>query len=245
MNRSFYLFANFFLGLTVAAGLWQSLIRLLLGGQIFSLESFIGWFLVGVIVSLISALFLLKYYYHKKYGFTFWSAAISTLVILCHAFIIYNILAQRQLESYLIPSLFLTLGTSMVYGVSLIFPQAGKMPYLKTAGICMCVLSLIFIVAFSWGIYSPEIQQNGTLEKIDVWVSLIVSLIPVLFIMNFRSEAKELQPESVSPFLHKSLENGLALVGLLAFGFTLVFGFRIANDSYSSQYWQKWNFKKT
>ena len=237
MHRNLYIFANLFLGLTVAAGLLQSLIRFQLGPQIFTLQSFAEWLLVTYIISLIGSLFLLKYYHYKKYWFTFSTGTIATITLLCHVIIIYVILVAGAWQSYNIPTLILFLVAGIVYAISLIFSRAGKRPWLKAAGVFMLIIDVVLLSALIWGMNSPEVQTNGTLEKIIQWISLAGSLGPVLFIMNFLGELKLLKAENPHAPMRKSLENVLGLMGMIAFAFTVGFGVMLATESASLSNW--------
>ncbi|AEW00179.1 hypothetical protein A4D02_28405 [Niastella koreensis] len=77
MNKTFYIILIFFLGLSAASTLLQSIIRMQLGGQMFFLASFSKWFLTSSITALAGSIFLLKYYHFKKYRFVFITGIIS------------------------------------------------------------------------------------------------------------------------------------------------------------------------
>jgi hypothetical protein len=72
----------FYLVFSVLTGLLQSIFYLLVGGSLFTFQSFIGWFLLAVLISLATSLGLLKYYHFKKYATTFLISIFSAVVAL-------------------------------------------------------------------------------------------------------------------------------------------------------------------
>ena len=245
MNRNLYFLGTLFLGLSVVAGLWQSIITLQIGGQIYFLDSFTGWFIGVSIVSLAGSLILLKYYSYKNYWFAFFTLIIAAIASFCLFFIMYKMLVARQLEEYYMPVLLLSLGTGAVYAISLIFSKAGKRTWLKTAGCFMFVINLILISVLIWHINSQDVGLKDALEKMSQWISMAGSLVPVLFILNFLSEVKLLNTEEVNTTGHKVSESLLSVVGLSALGFTFGFGLQLASESSSSVYWGKRIFEQT
>src|SRR5690242_7858623 len=89
MNRTLYFFGNLFLGLSLIAGLIQSVLYLLAGPKVVFMESFMGWFLVTSIVTLAAALIGIKYYRYKGYQFAYYSAMIVTIFSVVLAIILF------------------------------------------------------------------------------------------------------------------------------------------------------------
>ena len=245
MNRNLYFLGNLFLGLTVAAGLLQSIINLQIGGQIYFLDSFTGWFIGVNIISLAGSLILLKYYHYKKYWFVFSTLTIAAVASFCLFIIMYRILEARQLAGYYTPIFLLSLGTGAVYAISLIFSKAGKRTWLKTAGVFTFVINLILMSVVIWHTNSQDVELKDTLEKMSQWISMAGNLVPMLFILNFLGEVKLLNTENVNTTEQKFSGNLLTVAGLLALGFTFGFGLQLAAESSSSVYWGKRIFEQT
>lgn len=244
MDKSFYHFANFFIILTVAASVFQSTIRILLGPGLFSLESFPIWFLVTNVITLAASFFLLKYYYHKQYQATLYTATIAILASLSHAVVIYIMLTSGALGSWVMPTLFLSIVANMVYAISLMASRARKKIWLKTEGYSMFLICLLAGAAFIWGMNNLEVQVDGTLEKIVQRFSLISSLLPLLYILNFMGELKALKKDSTNTST-QSVAASMSVLVIMALCVSLVFGVLIATEAGSSLYWQKHNAKKT
>jgi len=241
MNRNFFIYANFFLGLIVATGLFQSIFHFLLGPQLYLLQPFANWFLVTSIIYMIGQLFLLKYFYYKKYWITFWSGTLWTIVIFCQTTLVYIILilANRDLEIYNIIIVLLNLTVSLIFALSLIFSGAGERKILKTAGILIFFINLTLGTAFIWGILNQDIQSYYTFEKINQWASFISSFIPILFIRNFKLECKTSKELGSIESKYKSIADLLGYLSIIIVIATLVFGLWLAQDSYSKLRWQK------
>ncbi|AHM62778.1 peptidase-like protein [Flammeovirgaceae bacterium 311] len=245
MNKSFYHFANFFIILIVAASVFQGTLRILLGPAIFALESFPIWFLVTNAITLAGSFFLLKYYYHKKYRITFYTGTIAILAGLCHAGVIYIMLTSGGLVNYVMPTLFLSIGANLVYAISLMASRASKKIWLKTAGYSIFLTGLVTGAALLWSLNNQEAQLDGSLEKIIQRVSLLGSLIPLLYILNFMGEQKVLKEDLADTSTQRSAADSVKVGAFLALCTTLVLGVLIATEASSSLYWQKQNAKKT
>jgi hypothetical protein len=244
MDKSFYHFANFFIILTVAASVFQGTIRILLGPAIFSLESFPIWFLVTNAITLATSYFLLKYYYDKRFRVTFYTGTIAILTGLCHAVVIYVMLTSGGLENFVMPTLFLSIVANIVYAVSLMASSARKRLWLKIAGYAIFLTSLVVGAVLNWGLNNSEVQLDGSLEKFIQRVSLVGSLIPLLYILNFMGELKVLKEGPADTSIQRPAAAPMTVVVIMALCTTLVFGVLIATEAVSSLYWQKQNAKK-
>ena len=245
MNKRLYILLIFFLGLSAASTLLQGIIRMLLGAQIFYLDSFRWWFLVTGIISFIGSILLFKYYHYRKYWFVFITGIISTISNLCYAILIYIILEYQKIGDYNLPVLLVSLITGVVYAVSLILTRHEKKEWLTVTGVLILVTGLISLSSITWFISSPAARANNSFEKIAQWTSLISSLIPLAFILHFFSELKNLQPGNTNMLKQKRLIQVSEIVGVVSYVLTLALGISISSECYSSVYWAKRNFEKT
>ena len=229
ITRSFYSSAIFFSGLCILTGLLQSIIYFELGYRMNELQSLGGWSLFGFLIWLIWSLILLKYYHHKQYGFTYWTMMAYIAASLYYIVLAYGISKTSEFTThYIIVSLIL-MGMSILYAGSLIFSKAGKRPWLKAAGISLFILGLISFSTFTRAFSSYDILLNGTAAKIVQWVTLMGSLVPILFIMNFWSERATAEKAYTSR--QKSLNTYMDLVAFIALGSTLFFGLKLGSES--------------
>lgn len=242
MNRSFYSFAIFFTVLYIIVAFLQSIFYFQLGRQIYWLESFPAWYLFVNILSLAGSLIFLKYFHNKKYALAFWATIISGVAAIFQFIIVYSSLMRAgQMLNYYIPAHLGVVGTGIFYGVSLIFSDTGKRPWLKATGVFTLIIGLVLVAAVVWYVNPQDPQKIETFEKIHQWVSLVGSVVPVLLIMNFSIELKELKKENVDspPLPAKSLDNAMAIVGSIAGVATLILGSVLAGESISKLSWEK------
>jgi hypothetical protein len=245
MHQKLYLFGNFFLALTLVAGLLQSIIHFQLGPNMFKQESFPSWFLVVNIFSMLGASFLLKYFHHKQYRFTLVAGTLAVLTTLGLSLVTYLLLMVRAPENWYLPVLFLSLLTGMVYSASLIVPPAGKIIWLKSAGLSLLLINLLTGSSITWILIDPQIQTSGSLEKMEQWTYLVSSLVPLLFMMCFSQELKLLKTNPVNTSQPLFSESNLGVVGVIGVLTMLGFGVVFAHDSYMSTYWTKRNLEKS
>lgn len=244
MNRRFYLFGIFFLILLAAVGIFQCILHLWLDNQIFSLQSLSMWILATIFISMVASLLLLKYFHFKKFRFTFYSGIVVTVSSLFYLFVLYRIVAARELQDLYIPSMALTLIVSIVHGVSLIVSPAGKKVWLMAAGICMVVINLFTSVLVSWSsVNATDVQVQNNAREILQWTAFASPLVFVMFIINFRREMKALKTESASFTLPSYMEGVLNFVGFSLVVFALVTGVTMAKDGNTTIYWTKRNFE--
>ena len=238
MNRNLYFIGNFFLGLSITSGLFQSIVYLQLGRQLFFMESFMWWFLVANSVSMAGSIMILKYYHDKKYRLAFLTGTLAVIAFFCHIIVTSIVLLARQLESFYIFSLFFYQVTGILYSIALIFSNTGKRVWLKAAGASIFIMGCFSLSIFIWSNSSNDIQLKLGLERIIQWSLLVGSLIPFLFIINFLSETRILKEEDTTT-PQKFPENVMGLAGIIAFVLTLFFGGTVAIETMSELSWEK------
>ncbi len=240
MKKNLYFFGNFFLGLIIAITLFQSLIYFQIGSRAPTLQSYLGWYILIAIINLMVSFVMLKYYHHKKYWFTFSVSIIFTITSLCYFIVVYGILAKGELRDYFTISFLVTSGTGLLYYISLLFPPAGKRPWLKTTGIFGFIMMLILVSGYIWSLNSQDYQIKVILDKILNWGSLAGGiLLPILYIMNFMSETRVLKPDFENKNIRLRNRSKVLMVfaGAIAFSATLFFAGKLASESQAALNW--------
>ncbi|MBA4058651.1 MAG: hypothetical protein C0490_28300, partial [Marivirga sp.] len=245
MTKIFYTSSIFILGVFIAAGLLQNGLYLLLGGQIFMMESFWGWFLVTNIIALVGAYLSLKYLHYRQYYFTFFAGILSAVVTLAQSVIFYIILNKAILQNLYIPVVFLAVGTGILYAVSLIFSDARERPWLKMTGVSILILNIVLLVALIWTVSSQDGSVRTALEKVMQWTVLVGSLIPLLLIMNLLNEIRDLKTKNEDAPLRRSSESLWGLTQMITLCLVITFGVLLARESQQSLYWRNKNVEKT
>lgn len=239
ITRTFYYYAIFFAILYIAIALLQSVIYLQLAGQTYTLQSFPALYVWFALITVIGSLFLLKYYHHRHYDFAFWAIIIATITALSQFTIVFNLMmGAREMANYYIPVVLTTLAASILYGISLVFSDAGKRPWLKAAGFFTLVLGVILVSAIIWSI-PPDVEKNAVMESITKWTSFASSLAPFFLIMNFLDELKRVAKKNAnSPAAPQRLfESLMGIIGTIAFAATLFLCINVVSDSKSVIAW--------
>jgi hypothetical protein len=240
MKRNFYYSGIFFNGLLIAAALLRDVLRFQLGDQITRLESFIPWLLISAVNAAIASFFILKYYHAKHYTIAFITGILSTIAGLGYLTVNYAIIvAPAQFVPYGLPAFFIVFLTSIVSAASLVFSVTRKNPWLLSAGLLMLVLGLMVGATILWYHSSQDVALRETLRKAGLWLSFAYDLIPLLYILNFRSEVKALPAESSDWQPEKTSDSVWALAGTFAFIFTGAIGFVLANETQGKLAWEK------
>jgi len=244
MNKSLYNFGIFFLGLTVACSLFQSVTQIWTGVQVYTLSSFAAWFLVINAIASTGGIFLLKYYHYREYWAAFYTLIASTIVNLCFAALVLMLLSSRALLSYYMPMVLISLSVVIISALSLLFSSTRKKFWLRIAGAYLLVISLVLVSTTVWTLFSKDVQLNSILAKIAQWTSIPGSLIYIPFIMHFLSEIKLLNTDNTSP-VKESVKVTLGVTQTLALIIAIISGVMLTSDANSSIYWGAVNFEKT
>lgn len=193
------------------------------------LQSLVGWFIFESLIALICSLITLKYYHHRKYWFSYRVMIISTLVSIFHFITVYKVLVTKGLSLYFFIATLLVLIIGILYAISLIFSETRKRPWLKAAGFFLFFLGLGLLLSTTWAISSISARTGGIIGKIEQWASLIGSVIPVLFIMNFLSEKSTAKKNNTSS--QESFDILMGAVALLSVVSMFIFGSNLAKES--------------
>lgn len=232
MTRSFSSFAIFFTVAYVAIALFYTSVFFRLGAAMYNLPSVKTWTLCGYLINLTWSVIILKYHHDKNYRVAFRTLTVSIAVSLIHFCLFYDLLATREVSiSYIIATLLVPV-TGIVYASSLIFSSACERQWLRTAGVLLALLGILMLTSFIWAIVSVSARVNGTAETFEQWISLLSSLIPMLFILNFLSETKI--PDRTSQVQVVTLDDILRFAGVLSLLAALIFLPRFFVESFRS-----------
>lgn len=241
MSKNLYIFLIAFLGLTAASGIWNSIINLQVGAEIYKLDSYVAWFSVLNITAFIGSILLLKYYYHHNYRFVFFTGIIAVMANLGYITVFYTILSSGGLRSYYMPALVLDLCAVILYSASLIFSNTRKRYWLKLVGICGLVTGLVLVSAIIGHLYPKDVRINSILGKLVQWSPMAWCVVNLLFILNFLGEIRTLKTKNANVPRQRPLESILGLAAVIAFVFTIAIGTLLVNQSYTQLFWRKNN----
>jgi len=239
LNRNFYSFAVFLSALYAVITLLQGIIYFLLGQQAYALGAFFYWYLFSHGVFLLGSVIFLRYFHVKTFYLAFWTILIVTITTLVQFSIgVGAFLGARELMSYYIGANVMVLGANIVFGLALIFSDAGKRYWLKLSGIYFLVIGIVLMAAVIW--YLNSIDQNLlTLQQVYKWASLIGWIGPVLMMMNLLSEQKQLRPEDEESVPSKKLEGLIAITRVFAVFATLFFVLKLTGETVGKISWER------
>ncbi len=241
MNRHFYFLANLFLGLSFVIGVYQSIIFILLGPEMSMLQPYVNWVLITNIIFLISSAFMLRYFHQKNYRSTFLIATVYTVVQGFAMSLLYLVLifVARQLFIYVTITGVISLVIAMVYSLTLIISIASERPWLKASGFFTLIVGVVLLLSVTWSMMSPKAEIQYILEKVVRWTTLLSSLTPAFFMINFVQEEKKLVPEDGTGSQPSASENLLAVTGMISIVLVVLVGIKIGNHSYWRLDWKQ------
>ena len=198
MTKSFYASAIFLTSLYTAILLFQSVVFMRLGALMYQLPSIKSWSIYVYVASLGWSLVVLKYYHGKGYQLSFRTGMVTVVASLMQFYLFYDLLLSHEISiAYTVATLlFVVIGIG--YALSLIFSSSSDRRWLKTAGVLMLVIGLASLFSLSWALASVSARVNGTIETFEQWITLLSSLIPILFILNFWEEKASAETERAS-----------------------------------------------
>ncbi|RYU96914.1 carboxylesterase family protein [Emticicia agri] len=190
MTRSFYSSAIVFAAIYTVLILFKSILYLILGIQASNLPSIGGWFTFEFLTWLVWSIILLKYYHFYKHTFVFRALILSIVVSVFHFFSFLQLMQTKEILNYHIITIIGSLGAGILYAISLLSSGTGKNRWLRMAGIVLLIEGIIMTSAIIWSINSTSFMLSGTLGRIEQWVGLAGTLVPIAFIFHFLEEKK-------------------------------------------------------
>jgi len=231
MNRNLYYTVIFFLGISMVAVIFQTILQLQIGSRINTLQSALPWFITMSVINLAAVFILLKYFHYKKYWYTFSVGIINFTATLAFYIVVYFLLAYSELQSYYLISYQIVLITNILLALSLIFTKAGKRIWLRIAGIAGVLVFSILLATFVRTMNSQDMAFRAAMEKVLIWTLFSGILVSFFLIMNFLKELNLLKDEQADKIQLKGLNVSMLISGVLALSLMMYFGGRLASES--------------
>ncbi|MBO0953034.1 peptidase [Fibrella sp. HMF5405] len=231
MRRDVYQTICFSLSLTLAVSLFQSWLHFQLRTELYSLPSFPSWFLIVNPIALITSILLLTYYQYKAYRVTFLTGVVATLTTF--GSLLYLVLARLypSLGQHPDTVIFLGVMTNLTYALSLWVSRASERLWLKRTGIALFFIYLGHLATLVWFVNTPPYPPNATLDLIRQWLSLADRVIPVLLLVNFMDEYRQVSPGSERTASSNKWLLAKGILALLAVC-SLVVGLQLVGENY-------------
>jgi predicted esterase len=144
-----------------------------------------------------------------------------------------------ELLTLYVPITLLFSATSIAYSASLTFSSTRMRPWLRTAGIYGLILGAGIVSVILWNM-TFTLESVAVVEKIYPWISLVNSIAPLLYMMNFIEELKSFRNETVNSFPSSTRPmNALLISGcVIAFSSVLIAGHNLWTESYWAIDWK-------
>ena len=240
LNRNFYSFAIFLSALYAVITLIQGVIYFLLGQQTYSLAIFFSWYVFGNGLSILGAFIFLRYLHVKAFYAAFWTMLVVTIASLIQSSVGFTaFLGMSELMSYYMSAHMLVVGANILFGFALIFSNAGKKYWLKSTGIFSILISVFLMTVALWYIISPTNQKLLMLQQIYKWPTLIACLGPILMMMNFLSEQKQLRPDDEGSVRPQTLDTLMTLTRVIVLFAGLFLGLKVTTEAFSRLSWER------
>jgi predicted esterase len=188
MIKTFNSDAIFFLGLSVVMGIIHSFLYLTVGADLLTQNSFANFFLLANVVSSFATAFILRSYYDHHFKIAFVTGLIAFFTTFLRVVLAYCVLVPltKEFQRYYPLILIFDLAATLLAAGSLVFSRAGKNGWLKSAGVLSFFIASITLALLIWSMQVHDGRSTPALEKWQLYLSFVASLLPLLFIGYFR-----------------------------------------------------------
>jgi len=219
LNRTFYSLAVFTAALHTALYVIQGVVYFLVGHLIYSLDSFFRWYLLYNILIFLGLFVYLHYFGRKKYALPFWTLLINVVAIIFSFVFFIGAFSGNTawVQLYMIAET-ISLVTGILFGVALIISEASKRKWLRLTGIFLSVTGIALLAPAIWYFTSTAPDRATTLETIAQWILLVGFPGPLMMLMNFLDEKKQLPAHDENlplPLTKEGWINAIKLISVL------------------------------
>jgi predicted esterase len=226
LSRSFYSYAIFFATLAIAVMLSENTMYVLIGARVTELSAARGWMLTSFGVIAIHSLILIRYYKFKHYQFALWATASVIITLFLQTIMIANVLQTREVTPLYVVLTLLVGIASVIVSLSLLFSTARERKWLRVAGFCSLLTGLAWLFSIGWSLLSVSDRVGGATQKLDQVVGFFNCLIPVFFILNYKSE----RSMSRDRRRDESIDTLYAIGSFVVIMVVTIFGYRFMSE---------------
>jgi len=239
MNHRLYILGIVFYILLLGSIIFFGPIFYYAGTSAFGLHAFVPFYLNLNILVVCGSLVLLRYFYEKEYRQAFYAGLAASIAGLAHTASVFFGLITGEVSGWVSFSYILALATSIPIGLSLIFSEAGKRPWLKVAGIIVLTVTLVLFCATLGSFVMNGSALVSRLQKIAQWTALSGYLVLIPYILNFMAELRAIKAQKVKSKLQKVLISLMGVAGIAAVTSTLILGSELSKEAYWLRKWVK------
>jgi predicted peptidase len=148
-------------------------------------------------------------------------------------------MGTRAFISFYMSALIMVLGANIIFGLALIFSDAGKRYGLKLTGIYSSLAGMVLLATAVWYINSTEDQKLLTLEQVYKWTSLAGWIGPFLLMINFLSEQKQQRLNDQDSVPSQQMEGLMTFIRAIAMVAMLFFALKLTGETVSRISWER------
>jgi hypothetical protein len=239
MKRILYFTTIIFLLLATANSLWNLVLELRDGSELYRFDSYVAWFIMSCFLSIITSVLILMYYQVKGYRVALLTGSITLIISTFYIVVLYGNLTSGTFRNLSVIASVAHISAIIVYGISLFLSNARKNKWLKMAGALGAIIGLVILSAWTANYVTKDIGLIKILGTLLKYNSIAWSLVNVLYVINFIFEIKRLSISNDNNRSQNSLWLGLeALAGSVLLCMIIV-GNLLLSESRSRYNWQK------
>jgi hypothetical protein len=232
MTRTFYSLAVFTTGLHTALYVIQGIVYFLVGHLIYTLDIFFRWYLLYNVLIFLGLFVYLKYFRQKNYQLPFWTLLVNLVAIVFSFVVFVGAISGKTswVRLYMVAET-ISLLTGILFGLALIISEAGKRRWLKLTGIFFAITGVALMVPSVWYLNSNAPDKAVTLETIVQWILLFSFPGPLMMLLNFLDEKKQLPPHDANLPLPVTGENWINAIKFISVLLTLFLSLTLAGQA--------------
>lgn len=188
MNRDLYTAGIFFSAVTIVLHFLFAVGYLTYGPPWFVSGSYLGLYTVLGINAFLGDIILIKYLHYKKFLVAFTILLIAVFLGFVVYFNGYQSLSGGKRLEYINAIILVSMGSGLVFHLSLIFSKVTERPLLKLVGIFGSFIGVIFLTIHIVIWTNRSAPTVELWEEISLWVNVIASLLSILYIKNYFKE---------------------------------------------------------
>lgn len=153
--------------------------------DLFRLPSFLPWLGVAFVATVLWLTTLSIYHHLSGHKLALIFSVLHLLSAIVQYYVLYAVFSGGNYLNLYFPSYALVLGTGLLYDISLIFSVAGRLRWLRLAGVFMTVMNTILILTLIVCLYTGDAGTKATFELIHNRLSMFREVSVLFFLMNW------------------------------------------------------------
>ena len=190
MPRQFYYFAIYLFVILILQEVLMTLMLTITGQGIYSTGSFLSYFMLVSATQILCSMIVLLYCYGRQYMWPFRLSWLCIIALSVHTAVVYEILVNRNLESWYYYSSCAVSAANLLLGMCLVFSKSREHLWLKWVGITSVCVNTAQIMLLIWYMVSTDFQIKAMLAQVNFVLSWLMIAVTGLWVIHFVNEVK-------------------------------------------------------